>query len=65
MKIEDTWKMEMKPGDRVGFWQDRQLNRYMEIRANDDGSIQVRCHDGLISVEPEVSNSVVVRHRER
>ncbi len=63
MKIGDMWKMEMKPGDRVGFWQNRKMGSYMEITANEDGSLKVRCHPGSISVEPEVSNVIVIQHR--
>ncbi len=64
MKIEEFWKLTMKPGDRIGVWLDRESNLYIEVRATDDGSIRVRCSDGFISIEPEVSNSIIVRHRE-
>lgn len=65
MKIEDTWKMGMKPGDTVGFMaHDRRV--YLEVMAVGDGSLRVRCGgDTLISIEPEVANAVVIRPRKR
>ncbi len=64
MKSEDLWVVALEPGQRVGFFQDRERNRYLEIRANEDGTIQVRGSDYLISIQPESGNVVLIKHRD-
>ncbi len=63
-KTEDLWVTTLEPGQRVGFYQNRERNRYLEIRACEDGTIQVRGSDYLISVQPESGNVVSIKHRD-
>ncbi len=61
---EDLWVATLEPGQRIGFFQDRERNRYLEIRALPDGSVQIRGSDYLISVEPNTGNTVTIKHRD-
>ena len=64
MVTEELWVATLEPGQRVGFFQDRERNRYLEIRALKDGMIQIRSSDYRISVEPEASNVVSIKHHD-
>ena len=62
--MEKFWVLALEPGQRVGFFQDRERNRYLEIRTYEDGTIEIRSSDYRISVEPQASNLVRIKHHD-
>ena len=62
--MEKFWVATLKPGQRVGFFQDRERNRYLEIRTHEDGTVEIRSSDYRISVEPQASNQVRIKHHD-
>jgi len=59
--VEAVWEHELMPGERVGFYIDKSRRACIEVIGGEDGTVEVRCSDGQLVVEPRVTNEVSIR----
>ena len=38
--------------------------QYLKVRPTNDGGIEVRCSEGLLSIQPDVANAIRIYRRE-